>query len=309
MSKYLDPKADLTFKKVFGQHKNLVRSLLNALLPMPEGMEIRSVEYLSPENIPDTPAKKYSIVDVRCTDNYGRNFIVEMQSYWTQEFFSRTVFNAAAAYAQQLGKGISFAELKDVYALSLVNEEAFCFSADGDCVQEYYLINKRHTEVVHTNLSLIFVELPKFKPSNKGDKVMKDLWLKFLTEIDENTIDAAPELLENSEISQALEIVRTSAYTEGELVAYQQYWIDISTEKAAFQGQYQRGIEEGLEQGRAEGEQIGIAKGRAEGIEQGRTEGIHQEKMDTARKMKAENLPLAVISKITGLTIAEIETL
>ena len=297
MSKYLDPKADLTFKKVFGLHKNLVRSLLNALLPMPEGMEIRSVEYLSPENIPDTPAKKYSIVDVRCTDNYGRNFIVEMQSYWTQEFFSRTVFNAAAAYARQLGKGISFAELKDVYALSLVNEEAFCFSADGDCVQEYYLINKRHTEDVHTNLSLIFVELPKFKPSNKGDKVMKDLWLKFLTEIDENTVDAAPELLENSEISQALEIVRTSAYTEGELVAYQQYWIDISTEKAAFQGQYQRGIEQGLEQG------------RAEGIEQGRAEGIHQEKIDTARKMKAENLPLAVISKITGLTIAEIETL
>ena len=58
MSKYLDPKADLTFKKVFGEHPNLVLSLLNALLPLPQGMEIVHVEYMSPENIPDNPGKK-----------------------------------------------------------------------------------------------------------------------------------------------------------------------------------------------------------------------------------------------------------
>ena len=31
--KYLNPKADLTFKKIFGEHPDLVMSLLNALLP------------------------------------------------------------------------------------------------------------------------------------------------------------------------------------------------------------------------------------------------------------------------------------
>ena len=31
--KYLDPKADMTFKKVFGEHEDLVISFLNALLP------------------------------------------------------------------------------------------------------------------------------------------------------------------------------------------------------------------------------------------------------------------------------------
>ena len=136
MSRYLDPKADLTFKKIFGQHPNLVMSLLNALLPLPDGMEIKSVEYLTPENIPNNPAKKYSIVDVKCTDNYNRHFIVEMQSYWTQEFFSRTVFNVTSVYASQLGKGVSFQELKDVYALSLVNEEAFCYDKDEEYIQE-----------------------------------------------------------------------------------------------------------------------------------------------------------------------------
>ena len=43
--RYLDPKADLTFKKVFGEHPDLVISLLNALLPFKtKEEEIESVE-------------------------------------------------------------------------------------------------------------------------------------------------------------------------------------------------------------------------------------------------------------------------
>ena len=49
MAKYLDPKADVTFKKGFGEHKNLVISLLNALLPLDPGKQVESIEYLPPE--------------------------------------------------------------------------------------------------------------------------------------------------------------------------------------------------------------------------------------------------------------------
>ena len=71
--KYLDPKADLTFKKVFGEHPDLVMSLLNALLPFdkPEE-EVQSIEYLPAELVPDNPLRKNSIVDVRCKDARGR---------------------------------------------------------------------------------------------------------------------------------------------------------------------------------------------------------------------------------------------
>ena len=48
--KYLDPKADLTFKKIFGEHEDLVMSLLNALLPLDEGKQIEHVEFLPPGN-------------------------------------------------------------------------------------------------------------------------------------------------------------------------------------------------------------------------------------------------------------------
>lgn len=74
--RYLDPKADLTFKKIFGEHKDLLISLLNALLPLADDEQIESVEYLSPELVPDTYVGKNSIVDVRCRDVKNRQFIV-----------------------------------------------------------------------------------------------------------------------------------------------------------------------------------------------------------------------------------------
>ena len=60
-------------------HKNLVISLLNALLPLDEGKQVESIEYLPPEMVPETPLGKNSIVDVRCEETGGRKFIVEMQ--------------------------------------------------------------------------------------------------------------------------------------------------------------------------------------------------------------------------------------
>ena len=52
MAKYLNPKADLTFKKIFGEHPNLVISLLNALLPLKDDERVESIEYWPAEKIP-----------------------------------------------------------------------------------------------------------------------------------------------------------------------------------------------------------------------------------------------------------------
>lgn len=59
------------------------------MLPLEEGQLIEHVEYLEPELIPELPSLKRSIVDVHCTDNLGRYFIVEMQMYWTSAFKKR----------------------------------------------------------------------------------------------------------------------------------------------------------------------------------------------------------------------------
>ena len=52
--RYLDPKAYLTFKKIFGEHKDLLISLLNALLPLADDEQIESVEYICRPNLCQT---------------------------------------------------------------------------------------------------------------------------------------------------------------------------------------------------------------------------------------------------------------
>lgn len=84
--RYLDPKADLTFKKVFGEHPDLVISLLNALLPLEPEEEVMEIEYLPAELVPENPLRKNGIVDVRCKDKRGRQYLVEMQWYGRRSF-------------------------------------------------------------------------------------------------------------------------------------------------------------------------------------------------------------------------------
>ncbi|MBQ5550449.1 MAG: PD-(D/E)XK nuclease family transposase, partial [Bacteroidales bacterium] len=84
-------------------------------------------------------------------------------------------------------KGNPFKKLRDVYALALVNSEAFEYQNQRGYMQEFYLTNRNYTADVRTDLSLIFVELKRFKPADKGSRAIKDLWLRFLTEIDEQT--------------------------------------------------------------------------------------------------------------------------
>ena len=69
MAKYLDPRADLTFKKVFGEHKHLVISLLNALLPLADDERVESIEYWPTEKVPSRPLKEKDSIVAELLEN------------------------------------------------------------------------------------------------------------------------------------------------------------------------------------------------------------------------------------------------
>ena len=304
---YLDPKADLTFKRVFGEHPDLVISLLNALLPLKKGEEIQSVEYLTPEMVPDNPLRKFSIVDVRCKDQRGRQFIVEMQMVWSPEFMQRVMFNSAKAYVRQLDKKEDYRLLEPVYSLNLVND---VFLKDVPEYYHYYrMVHEKHTEKVIDGLHLVFVELPKFTPHTMNEKKMQVLWLRYLTEIDGYMETVPQELLDNPEINKAMEVVEESAFSPEQLLGYDKFWDIIRTETTLYNSGVRQGREEGeaigLEKGREEGREEGRAEGREEGRVEGRKEGLRQ----TARNLKSMGLGIADIQKATGLSEEEIRDL
>ncbi len=92
------------------------------MLPLADDELIDTVKYLTPEQAPRTPIQKYSVVDVRCFDQLGRIFIVEMQMGWSPSFWSCLQFGAAKAYVEQLDKGKSYELLNPVYGLALIGE-------------------------------------------------------------------------------------------------------------------------------------------------------------------------------------------
>ena len=291
MERYLDPKADLTFKKVFGNHPDLVMSFLNALLPLEKDEEIEHIEYLPAEMVPETPLRKNSIVDVRCRDSKGRQFIVEMQMAWSPEFRQRVLFNAAKAYVRQLDKGIDYSLLEPVYSLNLVND-VMDPSLPG-YYHNYRIVHEEHSDRVIEGLHLVFVELPKFTPQTFAEKRMHVLWLRYLTEIKDNTEVVSTDLLENPEIGKALYEIRESAFSNAELAAYDKFWDSISVEVTLYNSGMRKGLIKGLAKGRAEG--------RAEG------EKLKQEAI--ARGMKADGLSIEMIVRYTGLSAEDIEKL
>ena len=290
--RYLDPKADLTFKKIFGEHKDLLISLLNALLPLANDEQIESVEYLSPELVPETYVGKNSIVDVRCRDVKGRQFIVEMQMLWTEAFKQRVLFNASKAFVRQLDKKRKYELLQPVYSLNLVNE-TFMKDYPDEFIHNYSVVHELHSDEIIEGLHFTFVELPKFQAHSLKEKKMAVLWLRFLTEIDEQTKQVPQELLDNPETSKALKAVEESAMTKNELLAYEDFWDKLGAERLLFVDSNRINREEGRAEGRAEGIIEGCAKGKAE----------------VARNLLHMGMSVDDVAKACGVTKEEVERL
>lgn len=285
--RYLNPKADLTFKRVFGEHPDLVMSLLNALLPLTPEQEITEIEYLPSEMVPDNPLRKNSIVDVRCKDKSGRLFLVEMQMIWSPEFKQRVLFNASKAYVRQIGSGEEYELLQPVYSLNLVNQ---VFESDLKGFYHYYrLVHEEHSDKIIDGLQLIFVELPKFTPHTYSEKRMQVLWLRFLTEIDENTREVPEELLANAEVKKAVTALEESAFTDAQLAGYEKFWDIISVEKTLYNSAERKGLAAGIEQG----------------IEQGKS----AEQRLIASNLKKQGVAIETIVQCTSLSLEEITAL
>ena len=289
--RYLDPKADLTFKKIFGKHPDLLISLLNALLPLGDDEQIESIEYLPTELVPELYEHKNSIVDVLCKDIRGRQFCVEMQMEWTTAFKQRVLFNASKLYVTQAKKKGQYKDLRPVYSLNLVNE---IFEPDLEEYQHNYkIVCDKHTDRVIEGLHFTFIELPKITPHTVAEKRMAVLWLRFLTEIDDDTQTPSADLQENPDINKALEEVEVTAFTEEELRGYDKFWDIVRTEKTLLGGSYEKGHAEGR------------AEGRAEGI----AEGERKEKLATAKRLLDLGLAPDIAAQGSGLTIEEIKDL
>ncbi|MDR1543345.1 MAG: Rpn family recombination-promoting nuclease/putative transposase [Prevotellaceae bacterium] len=283
MARYLDPKNDVVFKKIFGQNPHLLISFLNSQLTFEDDSVIESLEYLPSELIPETPAKKRTIVDVRCKDNRGRQFIVEMQMEWVTAFFERMLYNTAGLYSRQLELGDDYILLQPVYGLAILNKN---FDKETD---EYYhkfeMLNPKNPDEKISGITIVAVELKKLVPKTSEEKKLAVLWLRFLKETNESVREISPELQENPIIKEAVKLCEAAAYTDVERAEYDKCKDEILRENMLIEGKFAEGIEKGIEKGKAE------------------------RNIEIALNMLRDSVPFEIISKFTGLSISEIQNL
>jgi predicted transposase/invertase (TIGR01784 family) len=200
-----------------------------------------------------------------------------------------------------------YKNLQPVYALNFVNAE---FMKDVDDYYHYYhLVHDKYTDKVIDGLHFIFVELPKFKPQTISERKMQVLWLRFLTEIDENTREAPAELLENTEVNEALEILERAAFTDAEMRAYDKFWDRVSTMRT-LEGDWEDKIKEANDRLNEANDKLNEANAKLNETKAEAEAKLRQEKYDTARKLKAMNvMTTGQISEVTGLSNTEIEGL
>lgn len=291
-SKYLDPKNDLAFKKIFGEekHKNIPISFLNAALHLEGEDRILDLEFINTIQPPAVQSQKESVVDVLVKDQRGNRYIVEMQVSKTPGFEKRAQYYAAKTYSSHLGEGEKYSNLKEIVFLAITSY--IVFPNKPDYKSEHVILDKKTHEHDLKDFSFTFVELPKFNKKAEELKTIEDQWYYFFKHARESN-QIIPALASNSEIVDAYDIVERFGWTEQEIRSYDNNMMALMDARCR------------LEEAREEG----IQAGREEGLQVGREEGAKEERKKVIQTLLAKSFPLATISEMTGYSEKEIASL
>ena len=286
--KYINPYTDYGFKYLFGTepNKDITLELLNALL---QGKEvIKSLTLLPTEQLGDTKDDRRSVFDIYCKNEKGEKIIIEMQKADQQWFKDRSVYYSSFPIRQQGEKGQWRFGLKTVYTIGILD---FVFDEDKDDKEYYHhvvqLMDVNTKTVFYDKLTYIYLEMPKFQKTEAELKTMTDKWLYALKNL--------PRLLERPAALQERIFKKFFEVAEIGNLSKEEYAKYFESEKVYYDN----------DGAIRTAEAKGLAKGRAEG----RAEGIEENKRANARRMKADNMDINLISKYTGLTAEEISTL
>jgi len=269
----LDPKSDVSFKRIFGEHQKYLIAFLNSILKHP--IPISNANYLPNELNPTIDNGKTTIVDVHCIDQLGRQFIVEMQLIYFPSFLQRAHFNLSKLCVQQLKSGEDYTELKPIYSVNILFKDAF--PETNEYINNFKFLNTKNLKHQFVEAEIIFIELSKWEKLVKFDEENElHHWLKFLMDPNFYKNLSKEDIEKYGFVLDAVGLLEQNSYTIEEIRAHDRYMDNIRTHNSIMRGAIETGMAEGIEKGMAEGLEKGIAEGIEKGIAEGIAEGIEK---------------------------------
>ena len=310
MSKYINPATDFGFKRIF-KDEEITRGFLNALLKRYDPKtHIQKVTITDGELDETSKAIRRVIYDVHCTTDTGEEFVIEMQNEPQEYFPERIVYYLARSASRQQAKGVikhigedgEKQELPWNYHLKRIYGVFFMNFKDPDEKHQqglsHFALLETENHYQDTDVFQYWkIQMPIYRKMKESDCTTDiDKWIYNLSNME--TMEST--LSFTNDIPLFKQLGKLASYSE--LTTDQQIQYDDSFNNyLAYMGQQEYKLNEGIK--------IGWEKGEAKGRAEGRAEGERAAKLDSARNMKAEHLPIDLIARITHLTPDEIENL
>ena len=260
--KFISPKTDFAFKKIFGSihSQKILISFLNAIVYDNQNI-IQSLEIINPYNPGVTNTIKDTYLDVKAILDNGSTVIIEMQVLNVEDFQKRVIYNLAKAYGNQLDVGQGYMMLTPFLALTIA--DFVLFENTEKMITKFRF--KEDTELFdyQDELTLMFVELPKFTKELSALETLSDKWTYFIKSAP--NLEVIPSSLgEVSEIEAALNIANKGNLNNEELEELDKQEMLIRDKK----GQISLALKEGIEKGIGIGREEGIGIGREQVVKQ-----------------------------------------
>lgn len=290
-SKYI--RFDWAMKRLLRQKANF--GILEGFLTTLLGMKIKIKSMLESESNQDDESDKYNRVDMLAENDKGELFLIEVQNNTEYAYFQRMLFGTSKLVTEYIKKGEGYENIRKIYSVNIVY---FSLGKGTDIVYH----GKTEFRGIHNGDLL---ELSPFQRQKFNVDAVSDLYPEYyilkvndFNRVAKNSLEEWVYYLNTGDVPQG-------AKAPGMEEVKEQLTIDRmnKSERSAYYKHLDNivilrdNIYTEREEGRLEG--------RAEGREEGRI----AERKENARKMKQLGLPVETISKVTGLPVADIESL
>lgn len=290
-SKYI--RFDWAMKRLLRQKANF--GILEGFLTTLLGMKIKIKSMLESESNQDDEDGKYNRVDMLAENDKGELFLIEVQNNTEYAYFQRMLFGTSKLVTEYIKKGEGYENIRKIYSVNIVyfslgkgtdivyhGKTEFRGIHNGDLLELSPFQRQRFNVDAVSDLYPEYYIL-KVNDFNRVAKNSLEEWVYYLNTGDVPQGAKAPGM---EEVKEQLTIDRMN---KSERSAYYKHLDNIVI--------LRDNIYTEREEGRLEG--------RAEGREEGRI----AERKENARKMKLLGLPAETISKVTGLSVADIDSL
>jgi predicted transposase/invertase (TIGR01784 family) len=283
---------DLVFRRLFGspENKDLLIDFLNAIFAHSGSPLIQDVDYLDPYQPSERLESKDSILDLLVKDAQGRFLNVEVQLAPHMAYVERSLFYWSKVYSRQLQRSGKYEGLNPTIGIHLIG---FPLEGDADLHGIYRITKVGEPQTLLTqHLELHYINFQRLKNEPITDILKTKLcrWLYYLDHLGDRRERIMQEFSEDHPLFIKVDQEYRKMVSDEH---WEHYLLRVQLKNMDTAQMFQDATDKGLKAGR----------------EQGREEGRHQAKVELAKNLLREDLPLVKIADLTELTVEEIQSL